>query len=377
MKNLLNTLLLVLLLASFSACKSDLDSDIDGNHRSKKEKKEQILKTIRMSFGGDFISESEEPLLRAEDGETYTAINVWRSEKKDDSTFGEEERYAYGLFKGIDDISIDVVTGYVYRFEATILIEREDKIYLNPDFDAPFVATNDEDFKDNPDQGYSKEDLGDFIYTYLELQDGSDKAIINEDRKLFRLLKSGYALVDTGDDGDVSAYRNPRVKRFYGTSNLFDPAISESVTLQMDYKCFGLKIQVESLPGGSLTVRDITDYPTTNPLKIELKKDKLVFPKKLTFNANEGSNVWEGVFSMNSLLSDSETFNLEFIWNKGEGASERFPCSIIVHPKMKKVLILNVSGNINEQKTGNISFAMDSVGLTDEENQQVDYDSTK
>ncbi len=158
MKKFLNSLLLMLLLGGFAACKSDLNSDLDGNHRSQRIKDEPILKTIHMSFGGDFISQSEEPLLRAEDGETYTGINVFRSKKKDDGTFETEERYAYGLFKGIDDISVEVLTGYAYRFEASVLIEREDKFLINSEnaFADPFYKKNS---SDDQTSAYDKTDL--------------------------------------------------------------------------------------------------------------------------------------------------------------------------------------------------------------------------
>ncbi|MDE6562455.1 MAG: hypothetical protein K2K75_13820 [Muribaculaceae bacterium] len=375
MKKLLNSLLLIFTLVSISACKSDLDSLEDGNHRSQRIKNKQMVKTVRMSFGGDFITESEEPLLRAEDGDVYTGINVFWTEKNKENA--PKEKYAYGLFKRKDNIEIKLVTGYTYEFVATILVEGDDKLYLNPQYGEPFVVASDEEYKESSSLGYPKDSLNRFIYTYNLYQAPYEEYNKDNNRRYFRRLTSGYSLVETGGDGEYESgtYRNPRVKRFYGFSNSFDPGISDTVRISMGYKCFGLKIIVDSISGGELTVEDVTKY-SSNGYKPELAIDKLVFPKSLVFT-KEGTTVWEGKFSMNGMSSDAETFDLNFHWDKGNGDTDNFPCHIEVHPKMKKVLKLKINGTINQGTKGNIVFSMDTEDMDDEAIQEVIYDSDK
>lgn len=360
MKNLLNTLLLVLLLASFSACKSDLDSDIDGNHRSKKEKKEQILKTIRMSFGGDFISESEEPLLRAEDGETYTAINVWRTEKNNADAL--EEKYAFGLFKNQNDVSIDVVTGFEYRFEASIVVDRDDKIAtINREYTAPFSlhTLSNPDFDNVWTFTY---DLDDFIYSSY---DEDNNPVSNRDRECFCELKRGYAYVNIGKEFNIDdkTYKYPRLKRYYGNLAIFDPEIDDAAEIPMAYKSFGLKVVVEDLPSGHLTIADVSEEATK-------PEDKLTFPVGLTLAK---TNEWEGLYSMNKLLASSESFKLRFTWHKGGGVTETFTSDVTISPKTKKVLKVKITGTPNYETKGNVTFNMESDELTLDE-EEVNHD---
>lgn len=342
MKKLLNTLLIALMLSGLSACQSDLDSDIDGNHRSKRAKKEHIHKTVSMSFGGDFISETEEPLLRADDGDTYTAINVWRTEKnKSDAV---EEKYAFGLFKNKNEINLNVLTGYEYRFEASIVIDKDDKIEKsNGLYTTPFGlhANYHPSFNNVLDFEY---DLDDFVY---------------EGKKCFCELYNGTARVrfGTGKD-DWGKYKFPRLKRFYGTLAIFDPELSEEVDIPMAYKSFGLKIVIEDLPSGHLTVKDVSDD------RPDLE-DKLSFPSGLTL---QKKNEWEGLFSMNNLLASSETFKLRFTWHKGGGVTESFTNDVTISPKTKKILKVKITGTPNYETKGNVNFNMESDELSlDEE----------
>ncbi len=378
MKKLINSLLLILIMSGVVACRSDFDPQEDGNHRFQKEKVKPMMKTVRMSFGGDFITESEEPLLRAEDGDTYSAINVFRSEVKEDGTTEAEERYAYGLFKGTDNITIDVETGYLYRFEASILIEREDKVVvLDKHYDYPFKLTtlNDSKFNHEP-TGYYKDLIQHFQYTTYKTTTNSSGELLeivsDSERIYFCQLTKGTAYVDPGKDREENFLDvlYPRVKRFYGTTSNFNPIVSEEVEIDMDYKCFGLSVIVESLPSGSLTIEDITTTHTSP--KDSNIHNFLIFPKNLSLV--QSSNEELGVFSMNDLLASSDTFHLKFTWNKGGGAPDIFYADVTVKPKVKKILKVNVTGSTNYNTKGNIVLNIGSTDLTDE-NINVDRDA--
>lgn len=366
MKKLLNSLLLILLLGSLSACKSDFDPLEDGNHRTHREKEKPMMKTIRMSFGGDYINESEEYLMRADDGNTFVGINVFYTKKNEENAV--EKPYAYGLFSSANGISIDLLTGFTYRFEATILIEREDKLYENGNpikYAEPFLDNN-------GDSGgyFTKDNMGSFIYLYLKN---------TESQFYFKMLNKGTAYVVAGDEAAIPKgdFRFPRVKRFYGTLSGFDPSITTGVEIGMNYRSFGLKLVLKSIPGSSsVSVRDVTpgSINQNNNFKDPnlYPEYYLCFPKNLKLDfSSEESKTWEGIYSLNDLTTDTQQFKLEFTWNKGSGQTETFEHTFTAQAKKKKVLEISIDGEINETKTGNISFTNVDSTLTEETAESV------
>ncbi|MDE6291866.1 MAG: hypothetical protein K2M16_10070, partial [Muribaculaceae bacterium] len=166
MKKLIGSLLLRFIIGGVSSCHNELESEDTGNHRGHEFKEKPLKKTLTLSFGGDYVSESDEPMQRAEDGDKYTAINVYYKEK--DKENAQQEKYAYGLFKGNDPISIDVFTGYEYSFEATILKEREDKIkLLSGGYTDPFRLHDGNSANFDNAWSFVDKDKDKFHYTYL------------------------------------------------------------------------------------------------------------------------------------------------------------------------------------------------------------------
>lgn len=368
MKKLLNSLLLILALVSFSACKGDLDSLEDGNHRSQRIKNKQMVKTVRMSFGGDFITESEEPLLRAEEGNLFAGINVWRTENKEGA---KEEKYAYGLFQKENGIEIDLVTGYTYRFEASILIEWYDKVYSDNGYLEPFMikdskAVEGQDFKDV---------LNKFHYTYNKIVD--DEIQPNAERNYLHQLSSGIANVICKEFSDHIVLSYPRVKRFYGVISGINPEINQSIEISMNYKCFGLKFVVEQLPAGYLTVQDITKK---NAIAEKETNEKLIFPTNFSMGLEERTdenyfkNEWDGVFSMSNLKTAYETISLRFTWHKGGNSVQSFTSNVDVYPGVIKTLKIKVTGTPNYEQDGNIVLKMLEDSLT-EESWTIKYDA--
>ena len=351
MKKTINTLLLFLFVGVISSCRSDFDSENDGNYRSHETKEKQKVKTFTMTFGGDFVKVAEEPLMRADDGSVYAGLNVYRTEKNKDDA--KEEMYAYGLFKKKDGITIDIITGYTYRFEATILIEREDKIETtNGTYSDPFRLHDKTSTGFDNAWGYLSKNIDKFQYAYM-----------NPDEKTtyFCLLNSGVAYVNVGGDlvdGGGNAIktnwmRYPRVKRFYGKLENFDPSSSDQIEIPMDYKSFGLRFVLESIPDGtSVSVKDITQYGGSEPDD----EPHLLFPKDLSNILNSKGATWEGIYSLRKMNQDTQEFTLRFYWNKGVDKREYFDHKISVAAKKMKILNLNIEGAVNETKSGNIIF---------------------
>lgn len=353
-------LLALAIMSGITSCNNELNPIEDGNHRLPGGVKEEtVLKTVRLSFGGDFISESEEPLLRADDAQTYVGINVFRTEKGNNEA--KEEKYAYGLFGSKEGISIDVLTGFIYRFESSILVDDVDKLYItNGLVPSPFNLNYQQNLTGSS-IGFDKEDMDGFVYTVL---DKSGQVSDDIKRNYLYELSSGIATVDVGDDltraTRVESYY-PRVKRYYGECDAFDPGLTTGVEVNMDYKCFGLKFELVTIPSGSVTVKDIT---ATNGDLDSHPEYGLIFTKGLVLS--EDNKEWEGVYSMKDLKVESEKHTLQFTWHKAEDIYETFNAEITVSPGKKKVLRLNVNGDPNYQIKGNITLIMGEEKLTEE-----------
>ena len=303
------------------------------------------MKRIKMSFGGDFISESDEPLQRAEDGETYVGINVFRTEK--DKEGAKEEKYAYGLFQRYSNISIDVLTGYEYRFVATILIENADKLYDHGknSFEAPF-RTQSGDF--------AKGNIGNFHPTY---------SLDTDSQLSFVGLRSGNAYVYSGSGASIKPgeFRYPRVKRFYGECKNFDPSLSSDIEIPMEYKSFGLKFILESIPEGtSVSVMD--NSSRGNKVPGEDYEYFLQFPENFRMSkpseeemSSEEETSWECIYSLNDLSKNTEEFKLKFTWNKTNGEEKSFSYTLNAEAKKKKVLKINIDGDVSQSKSGNLT----------------------
>ncbi len=364
MKKLIGSVMMLLILGSLPACRNSLDPEEEGNYRIHKEKEKPVMKTLRLQFGGDYVSETEEPLLRADDaGETYVGLNVYRTEK--DKEGAKEEKYAYGMFIGKDGISINVITGYTYRFEASILIEDEDKLQKNSynQYNEPFKLQDASSSGFANAWGFKPDDLDDFLYTYLDENKNNSP--------YFCQLSLGTAYVWA--KGMKRSMFYPRVKRFYGTLDSFDPALLETIEIPMEYKSFGLKFILESIPANTkVTVVDYTDY--NNRFFADTDPEYfLLFPDNLNLSsASEESKTWEGIYSLNNLKQNAQEFRLRFTWDKGNGETKSFNHTFTVTAKKKKVLKLNIEGDVNETKSGNIIFTNMDDDLEEEDPEIID-----
>lgn len=392
---------LPIIACAFISCGNELDPMGSGNHRSFQYEKPAKKYTMKLSLGGDFITESEEPLFRADDsqaeetspeGNTYVGINVTRTLKTPPGqTKAQPEKYAYGVFKYAkgefdEDLSIELSSGYTYNFEATALTEWTDKVVpvSTKMYTYPFRLLN----SNSTGQSFDEKKFQKFIYTY-EITDAENIFYLG-------FLKSGRALVSVNGDHSPSngEYLYPRVKRFYGSLDNFDPEVTASeneidnntgnttknsndngdlngvnsgdvsnisAVIPLEYKCFGIQINITSLPEGSTLTVEGKKY--TSSTRADDVFDFLIFPKNLSFNSN--SEPWEGIFSMKNMNAETDNISLKFILIKETGESETIGAKFSVKPKFRKILNVNITEN--ETKTdGNIKIKLSEDNLTND-----------
>lgn len=361
MKKLISLIALAVLGIILPSCSTDKDPEAEGNHRHQNEAPK--VYTYKLSFGGDYIDQSEEPLTREQDNnKSYVGINVIRKPKG--VTDASTEKYAYGLFTSTNDINITLISGYTYDFEVTVLSDKTDSYKAEDGYSTPFKIKTTKD-TEQAAQPFNPDKTGDFIYTY----DPTEYPTETSKPYLFQIA-SGTSYIDVSNYAYTSFgnYDYPRVDRFYGIKTNFDPsslAASNEISIDLGYKCFGLRIEIEHMPAGtSLTWRDIT--AGEEALKNGNWGYFLQFPKDISL-VFENNRTYEDIYSLNDLKQDSKIFTLEFTWHKGGGNVEEFKENFKATAKMRKIIRINIDGESNIEMTGNIRLNISSTELNDDE----------
>ena len=366
MRKLLSGAASAMLLACMVSCGNDFDPETDGHHRHPNGNVNKLYR-VALSLGGDYVQSFDEPLVRAgENAKTYVGINVTRVEngQSDDN----KERFAYGVFEGKDNIMINLYSGYRYDFEATVLIDGTDEFYRGngEDYSYPFVYSTGRDvsFSSHP---YRNEWIQDFQYTFSKDDD--------RDREYLTALSSGTAWVKVekpkNEALDKSNSSFPRVNRYYGAFERFEPGSSSEIHIDMKYKCFGIRFEVESIPEGTyLTVEDRTPKGTVGTKE---EHEYLQFPNDLKLgNTPDALAEWEDIYSFNNLNSTTGQFTLRFTWHRADGTTQRFSSDITVSPKVKKTLKINIDGNPNTMMPGNVVLDLESDEMTEDPSKIVE-----
>lgn len=349
------TLTCCLLIVGLAACSSGNDPMEAGNLRNPgRENDNGKFYTVSLSLGGDCVEESDEPLSRAETSNSYVGINVKRRSDKN----SKKEQYAHGVFLSKENIEITLESDFLYSFEATVIEDGYDTYKKNSNgYKEPFLTA--EIGKSSGDYSYGGNDVGNFHYN----TDGNSDIYASY---WLYMLSKGTAFVKFGD-GSTVACDYPRVDRYYGTSEDYDPSASsdeEGVSIIMEYKSFGLKVIGDNIPEGTyvtwkdITIKDDEDYKT------------LQFSENPQISSESGKNSWESVYSLNDLKSSEKTIKLQFTWHKDGDETETFEKETTVKAKYRKTLKIT----IDDTKTtpiGNISLKCEDSTLTDEEEESV------
>lgn len=346
-----------------AGCTSDHGPESDGNHRYDKDNKEEKPYLMRLSFGGDYVEQSEEPLQRASSSGSYAGINVTRRPKNDPNA--SPEKYAYGVFTDKNNIVIELFSGYTYDFEATVLTDKTDKLststILGKGYTTPFSFNK----KSVQPTLMPVGDSGKFHYNQAE----SESEYADPSYYLHQ-ISSGTAFVDLSDNNNYAHPGNfayPRVHRFYGTLKNVDPELlvsasgSKPIEIDMKYKCFGLKIDASAIPETTkLTWVDKSDKKETNNVY-----ESLIFPAEINLS-KEGTTEWEDIYSVSDLRgNDPIDFTLAFTWDRGMGTKDKFEANISVRPGIRKILKIVFDGGANTRYEGNIILNEDPIDLDD------------
>lgn len=125
--NFLKFTAIVLLMLSVTSCNDQPEPNVDPVG-------DPDYYTVTLGFGGE-IEVGYEPLVRASDNNDLYGIQVYSTPdiKLDEGVEPTWSYYAYGLFDNVDNLSINLLKGYEYKFVATMVVNGKEKLSYNGD----------------------------------------------------------------------------------------------------------------------------------------------------------------------------------------------------------------------------------------------------
>lgn len=215
---------------------------------------DQEVYTVQLAFGGEW-DVTYEPLTRGNDNNDLYGIQVYSAPVDEDNTSTTWSYYAYALYDDVSNVSISLLKGFKYKFEATMVVDGKIKVgqYVDDYYAYPFYRHGD-------DSGALYVSNG-FIYssaTYLSNCNSYDSVT----------LAGGYTYLAA----DGKDFYHPNTERYYGIFEGYVPEESnnDKVKIHMKRTSFGAKFiaqgklatagQLEiNMSGAPLVVFDLAD----------------------------------------------------------------------------------------------------------------------
>ncbi|MDE7411809.1 MAG: hypothetical protein K2M94_07200 [Paramuribaculum sp.] len=296
-------LLFLLSVITLTACSSS-DDEPTRNYRKN-------YYTVTLSLGGEYVTVTEEPMSKAQtNAKKYVGINIYC--KPAGNPNSDYSHYAYGVFDNTDKMSISLPGEYIYKFECTSAKEADDT-FPNSVLSQPFTVNN----------YYSALNLNQFVVS-------SSQYLCD--------IKSGRTLVAL-DSENMELRTYPRMDRFYGELDNYDPSEIQSVTIPLKRTVFGIKITVEGVPDGSLTWKQKGAQSTNQ---------SLIFSHGSASgnSQQEYSHIYtfKSVYDCWNNANHSENFIIQFTWTRSNNFQQTFEKEITVKRNVMSVLNVSLKG---------------------------------
>lgn len=314
---------------------------------------EGVVYEVKLNFDGDIpdITESEEPISRADEStpKRVYGINVWCI--KTDGTEKSFKDYAYGLFDNKEDMVISLLGGYTYRFECYMVENDEEELYIDAD-----------------------KSTGYYPFAGRKV---TNSFTIGSSSSEFNFKDTRITTVKSYSKHGYNSYQsNPVIGIFYGVLPGYTPTQNSIATIPI-YKLgyYGLRIVVTGVPDGSLYVypnyygyngetNDYWSQTFTEAGSIE-KTFTGGFYRALDSSGNNYKSSW-----LNSMQNYSTNTSVSFTWTRANGYTQSFSKDITLKRNVMTVLTVNLTGGAGEVSLG-IEEHSEDMSTEDD---SIDYD---
>ena len=321
---------------------------------------------VKLNFDGDIpdITESEEPISRADEStpKRVYGINVWCM--KTDGTETSYKNYAYGLFDNKEDMVISLLGGYKYRFECYMVEDDEEELYISDSGTGSYPFAG-------------KTISNSFIIS-------SNSSGFNFDGTKITTVKS-YNYSDSGWQGR-SFQTNPAIGIYYGILVDYYPALNQVATIPIHkIGYYGLRIVVTDVPDGSLNVYpnyyDKFHYNYIQDSEHYWGEYRNTYidswEKTFTESGSIERKFTGGFYSalnssnwLNDMQNFSTSTSVSFTWTRANGYKQSFSKDITLKRNVMTVLTVNLTGGAGEVSLG---FEEHSEDMSTEDD-SIDYD---
>jgi hypothetical protein len=237
--------------------------------------------TVQFGWDGDILEVTEEPLVKGNSTNDLFGIQVYSTPNKEDNT-GTSVKwtpFAYGLFDHGDDLTVNLLKGYRYKFVASMVVDGKNKLYhYGEKYNYPFYA-------------------GGSIPISSQFDYQSAKYMGDLDRGYSNLKSSSY-------------FNVPTLERFYGEYLDYIPGLknNEKVMIQMKRASFGAKF----IAKGKLAKEGQLEIQITGAPKIMID---------LSGTNKQHSDIYtfKNVKAAAEKDTYTETHNVTINWHKPDG----------------------------------------------------------
>ena len=312
MKNAIVLFTLMCVSTLMISCSSESD-ELDSKLPDEPNKVAEMI-DVKLGFGGDPISISENPLTRAEEKKKVYGINVYYREGS-----GYYQHYAYGLFDNIADMKISLISKYNYKFVCTIVQDDKDELYVdnNGNYSYPFFR----------------------YYSYSNTKLENKFIVSTTSSDYLNEITYGKSRFKDGSTSYENDY--PRTDRLYGELTNYTPTDGGTAVINMKRTAFGAKFVITPPADGSLH------------LSMSYLLSKTVSSTESSQVIDESIYTFYDVYNCWQQQEDyTQDFTLNLTWQRANGATQTFSKTITMKRNVMTTVNVSVSGSTGDSTVG-------------------------
>jgi hypothetical protein len=255
---------------------------------------------IKVSLGGEF-SNNETPLSKSGETKYLYGIQVINS--------STNEPFAIGLFDNIDDVNVNLLAGYVYKFKVTLIKNGKDVI--------------------SPASGgiYNQQ-----VFAGLQLTNSFNYTSLNN---------YGATLDSSGGRDGYSNRITYQYDRYYGEVANYSPEVNGSIIIPLKHVVYGLRYSISGLTDGSLALTVVNPAPqlsdtdtytlfNVSNITSDVESDEHVFQCRDIVSAYQNPTTYK------------ETLTLSLVWTRENSISQNLG-SVSIDVLRNRLNIININ----------------------------------